>query len=275
MAICCAALMCHAPIVVPEVGGSEAGACVRTTGAMAALADRVVAHEPDCLVLVSPHAPRERARFGLVGDDGIHGSFARFGRRDAALGLPGAPAAARAAARHAASRGLGCVTRAGGDLDHGSMVPLWFLAAAGWRGATLVVALPGEEDQAGSVEAAMGEALRDAAGELGERWAVVASGDMSHRLAPHAPAGFHPRAREFDRAFVAAVEAGDYRAACRPDPLLRRLAAEDVVASTRVASAAAGFARDLGAVLSYEAPFGVGYLAALLYGDGGGALSAR
>jgi aromatic ring-opening dioxygenase LigB subunit len=257
--------MCHAPIVVPEVGGIEAAACRRTTRAMEAVAARVAVYRPDCLVVISPHAPRDPVRWGLVAGERVAGSFARFGCAGAALELAGAPAAARAVAGEAARRGLACVSRHGDDLDHGSMVPLWFLARAGWDGPTLVLALPGDEE-AGD-EPAMGEALRAAADARRERWAVVASGDMSHRLAPGAPAGFHPRASEFDRAFVAAVAAGDYRAACSPDPLLRELAAEDVVASTRVAAAAAGFASDGHELVSYEGPFGVGYLEAVLHAD--------
>ncbi|HEY8514826.1 MAG TPA: class III extradiol dioxygenase subunit B-like domain-containing protein [Candidatus Binatia bacterium] len=271
MSVCCAALMCHAPIVVPPIGGAEGAACRRTTEAMARLAERVVAHEPDRLVLISPHAPRDPTRFGVVCDERIAGSFARFGHSDVALELPGAPDAARAVVEQAARRGVGCVTRSGADLDHGSMVPLWFLVQAGWRGSTLNVALPYDEDPDGEAERALGGALRAASDALGERWAVVASGDMSHRVTPGAPAGFHPRASEFDRCFVAALEARDYSAACRPDPVLRELAAEDVVASTTVALAAAGFASDRGTVLSYEAPFGVGYAEALLYSDASGA----
>ena len=267
MPICCAALMCHAPIVVPEVGGAEGAQCRRTTQAMASVAHRVVAHRPDRLALISPHAPRDLSRWGLVGDEPIVGSFARFGRGDVVVQLPGARAASAHLAERAAMRGVDCVVIPGDDLDHGSVVPLYFLERAGWAGSTLVIALPYADT--GSEEA-MGEALREAADTAGERWAIVASGDMSHRLTPGAPAGYHPRASAFDAAFVDAIEAGSYRAACRPEPALQDLAAEDVVASTRVATAATGFASDRHRVLSYEGPFGVGYLEAILYSDGGG-----
>ncbi|MCA9712272.1 MAG: hypothetical protein KDK70_40925, partial [Myxococcales bacterium] len=143
-----------------------------------------------------------------------------------------------------------------------AVVPLWFLAEAGYGGPTLVVALP---YPGADGEARFGQLLRDVAQARDERWAVVASGDMSHRLRPDAPAGFHPRAREFDEGFVAALRSSDYARAVAPDPALRELAGEDVVQSTCVAAAAVGYAARGARVLAYEGPFGVGYCEAVLY----------
>ncbi len=271
MDVCCAALMCHAPIVLPEIGGARAAECARTTRAMREIARRVVAHRPDVLVLISPHAPRQGSRWGLVEDLRIGGSFARFGFPGLRLELPGAPDAAREVRAAAERRGLRCWSAEGQDLDHGTLVPLSFLVEAGWRGATLVIALP--YPGTGS-EAEMGGAIREAAARRGERWAIVASGDMSHRLQPDAPAGYDPRAKEFDRAFVTALAAGDLRGACSVDPWLRELAAEDVVDSTAVAAGATGFRSDGHDILSYEGPFGVGYCEALLFTETAGRAGA-
>jgi AmmeMemoRadiSam system protein A len=257
--------MCHAPIVIPAIGAERARDCERTTRAMRAVAGRIVGHHPDVLVLVSPHTPRQGGLFGVVEARRIAGSFARFGFPHLAVRLPGAPDAAHTVRKSAAQRGVECWTPPADDLDHGALVPLHFLVEMGWKGATLVLALPYQD---GESETAMGEALRAAADAAGERWAIVASGDMSHRLRPGAPAGFDPRAREFDAAFAASVESGDYRAACSPDPWLREIAAEDVVQSAQVAAAATGFRSDGHALFAYEGPFGVGYCESLLFTDG-------
>lgn len=265
MAISCAALMCHAPIVLPEIGRERAAECAATTQAMRELAAVVVAHRPDLVVLVSPHAPRRGALFGVVAAPQIAGGFERFGFDEPVLRLPGAPRAARDLRQAAERIGVECWTAPGSDLDHGAVVPLHFLVRAGWNGPTLVLALPYHGGESGE---AMGEALRAAMQETGRRCAVIASGDMSHRLSPDAPAGFHPRAHEFDAAFVARLRSGDYRAACDPDPTLQALAAEDVVDSVRVAAAAVRFRADGLRLFSYEAPFGVGYCECLLFSDG-------
>lgn len=262
MPIPCAVLMCHAPIVIPAIGQARAGQCARTTDAMRRAAARLVAHAPDVLVVVSPHAPRERTRWGVCADAALSGDFGRFGVPEVAAQLPGAPAAADALARAAYDLRLATWNLPGRDLDHGSLVPLHFVREAGWSGPTLLVALPYPGTD---TETMMGRAIAAAAEARGERWAVLASGDMSHRLLPDAPAGFHPRAREFDARFRECVAAGDLRSACDIDAGLRDLAAEDVVDSCAVAAGAVDFDTTGHELLAYEGPFGVGYLEAMLH----------
>ena len=241
MPVVFSALMCHAPIVVPAVGGERARQCVRTTRAMREVAARMVASRPDRLVLPSPHTPRRRAQW--TAQSGPHrGDLSRFGAPDVTVSLPDAPDVAA----H-----LGLVRSPPAALDHGAMVPLSFLVEAGWRGPTAVLALPW--DETGAEE--LGRRLVGLEG----RTAVVASGDMSHRLAPGAPGGFHPDARAFDDAFVAALSAERWDAELPH----REDAAEDVVTSCRLATAAAA---GLNAeVLAYEGPWGVGYCEAVFH----------
>jgi aromatic ring-opening dioxygenase LigB subunit len=85
-------------------------------------------------------------------------------------------------------------------------------------------------------------------------------------LKPGAPAGFHPLAHTLDEAIVACVQAGRIGDVAHLDPHLRTLAAEDVVESLEAADGSLGADRTGRRFLSYEAPFGVGYLVAILQG---------
>jgi len=262
MSIACAVLMCHAPIVVPEIAGPRAARCETTTRAMREAAEVLVAHEPEVVVLVSPHAPRHRTRWGIVHDDTLHGTFARFGHAALAVGARGAPEAARTLAACAAEAGLTTHEAAGRALDHGTLVPLYFLREAGYTGRVLSIALPYPD---AGTELAFGGAIAAAAERLGQRWAVLASGDMSHRLTPDAPAGHDPRGALFDQAFVAELGRGALSAAIGLPHELVAHAAEDVVQSTTVAAGAVRMAPRGVRVLAYEGPFGVGYCEAVLH----------
>jgi MEMO1 family protein len=262
MAIPCAVLMCHAPIVIPEIAGPRAALCAQTTAAMIEAAGRVLAHAPDVLVIISPHAPRDPTRFGVVRTDTLAGDFGRFGSPQVELQLPGAPGAARVLLEIIAEYGVGWWELRGDGLDHGALVPLHFLVQAGWQGPTLLLSLPYPGT---SLLTAMGKALAEAARRSGQRWSVLASGDMSHRLTPDAPAGYHPEAGAFDRAFRSLIERGELARACAIGAHARDIAAEDVVDSCTVAAAAVGFDATGHRVLSYEGPFGVGYLEAVLH----------
>ena len=257
-----AALMPHAPVLVPAVGGKRGNRAIASVSAMIEAARRIVRAGPETVVLISPHTPRRRTAFALWAGERISGSLAQFGAPAAAVDLPADEPLAAAVAEEAGLRGLDVWWLRDAELDHGAVVPLWHLADAGWRGPTVVIGLnyPGEP---GLVE--LGGAIVGAARRTGWRVAVVASGDMSHCLQSGAPAGFHPRAKEFDGAFIECLRAGDYRKLPDFDHELRDLAAEDVVDSTLVAASAVNWNAAGHEVLSYEGPFGVGYGVAILY----------
>ncbi len=262
--VACAVLMPHAPILVPEVGGERAGAAAASQRAMRAAANDVMRRHPDSLVLISPHSPRQPGAFGLWSDDPLRGSFAQFNAPHAALALPLDKSLAQAIATEMAARNLQTWAIHRSPLDHGALVPLWFLAEAGWSGPTVVLGLnyPGENGLA-----VLGAAIAAAAQKSSRRIAVIASGDMSHRLTENAPCGFQPQAHRFDESFIRLVRAGDYRGIEKIDPDLRELAAEDAVDSTVIAAAAVDWQSTGHRVFNYEGPFGVGYGVAVLFAE--------
>lgn len=262
MSVVFAGLHPHPPIVVPEVGRDRLAECRSTYEACRAFARRLVAHRPDRLVLLSPHAPRPPDGFGVQDGPRLVGDLSAFGAPQARVDLPNDLALARDVARAAAERGIPVYSLPPAPLDHGSVVPLVFLTREGYAGPTLVISLPAVPEPGKLVEfgRALGEALERARG----RTAIVASGDMTHRAIPGAPAGYHPRAVEFDRTLVELVERGRLDAVPAIDPALREVAAEDAADTVTIAAAATDFRGRGTEVLSYEHPFGVGYLVAVL-----------
>ena len=263
-AVVCAVLMPHAPILVPAVGGARGKAAQASSQAMRTAAAAVLSHRPEALVLISPHSPRKPGAFGLWGDDRLAGGFDPFGAPQARVSLPNDRRLANALAAEAQARAVAIWAIHNHQLDHGALVPLWFLAEAGWTGPTVVLSLDSSDDGGLTF---LGEAIAAAANELSRRIALVASGDMSHRLTAGAPCGFHPRAHEFDETFGHLVRAGNYREIQQINSELRELAAEDAVDSTLIAAAAVGWQSAGHRWLNYEGPFGVGYGVAILFAE--------
>jgi AmmeMemoRadiSam system protein A len=256
-----AGLLPHAPVLVPGVGGDRLADVAATVRAMATVARRAVATQPETLVLVSPHSPRRPGAFGLWRTSQLRGSLERFGSPEDRVDLPLDRAFADQLETEAARRGLRTWHIADKLLDHGAIVPLCYLVAAGWKGPTVILSLnyPGE----GGLEE-LGQAIAAVAQQRHRRTAIIASGDMSHRLTPAAPNGFHPDGRRFDEALIALLRQGAYREIARIDSALEKSAAEDAADSTRIAVTAAGYRTEGHEVLSYEGPFGVGYGVAVL-----------
>jgi AmmeMemoRadiSam system protein A len=150
-------------------------------------------------------------------------------------------------------------------LDHGTAVPLYFLDRNGWRGR--VVAL-GYSFLANEDHVRFGACVRKAADTVGGAVAFVASGDLSHRLLRESPAGYDPGAHRFDEAVVQALEDNSPARILQIHPDLRRAAGECGYRSLLIALGATGELPPRCEVLSYEAPFGVGYLVAQMTNAG-------
>ena len=261
-AIVFAGLMPHAPILVPGVGRKRLADAAATARAMKLVSDHAMAAQPDTIVLISPHSPRLPGAFGLWQTSHLRGSLEIFGAPEDVVDLPVDRTFAHRLEQEAGRRGLHFWDISHGPLDHGALVPLWYLMAAGWKGPTVILGLNDPGD-GGLVE--LGQAIADTARGLKRRIAVIASGDMSHRLTRSAPCGFHPQAHRFDETFIGLLREDHPADIPRIDPDLQDMAAEDVVDATMVALAASGFHTEGHEVLSYEGPFGVGYGVAILF----------
>ncbi len=101
-----------------------------------------------------------------------------------------------------------------------------------------------------------------------EKVAWIASGDMSHKLKEDGPYGLHPSGPEFDRKFIELLKAKDVAGILHLDERLVEEAGECglrsfcmLLGALEAHSASSGQAWNP-EILSYEGPFGVGYLVA-------------
>jgi AMMECR1 domain-containing protein/aromatic ring-opening dioxygenase LigB subunit len=255
-----AGLVPHPPVVVPEVGRGREQESRDTVGAMQEFARRCMAARPEGLVLISPHSPRRPGAFGYWPGPLLQGDLSKFGAPEAGVTLPVDTQFLHDLCEAASPQALLLWPIRERELDHGALVPLYYLARAGWDGPTAVIGLnyPGE----GDLEE-LGRLLAHVAEKQGRRYAFIASGDMSHRLQPGAPGGFHPDAHRFDAAFVDLLRQRALDQVAQMDPELTDLAGQDVIESTMIVLAATGYDPTCTEVLSYEGPFGVGYCVAV------------
>ena len=251
----------HPPVMVPEVGRERAAEVSGTVEAMHQLAREAESLAPDVIVLMSPHAPLDMNMMGVSAASWYEGSFSMFGAPEVRVRMDGAPDLARAIASESSNRGVPThVLHAGrgAELDHGSMTPLVMLVENLAPPPSLVVLSfsylePGQHVEFGR---AVGSVLQSDP----RRILYVASSDLSHRLIPGAPAGYSPRGAEFDAAVVAAFKSGDLS---RLLSIPRDLVHEAGECGLRSLFTLSGVIEGLDSrtrLLSYEGPFGVGYL---------------
>jgi MEMO1 family protein len=251
----------HPPIMVPEVG-REAVAEVRgSIDAMREFTARIIACGAETVVLVSPHAPLEARAFVAYQDAQLYGDFANFRAPDTKVEAPLDKEMLTEIARAAAEQAYEVLGVEGSYLDHGTAVPLYFLLRNGWRGS--LVAL-GYSFLSNEDHLRFGACIKQAAERTKRPVALVASGDLSHRLKIGAPAGYDPDAHLFDEEVVASLRACEPERIIDIDQDLRKTAGECGYRSMLIAFGATRGITPACEVLHYEAPFGVGYMVAQL-----------
>jgi len=238
-----------------------------TVRAMEAVRAKAAGFRPDTVVLLSPHAPIVTRSMGVSIASAYEGTLADFMAPDVVVEVEADEELARDILERSEGGDVPVVaTSSPGqtvDLDHGSLVPLVYLLGEMEALPRLVLLAFSLLDlhQHANFGALVGEAMLEA----DERVLYVASSDLSHRLKPGGPAGFDPRGAEFDRLVAETFSAGDWRGMLSIEPTLVDAAGECgyrslAVLSGVVAAAQAAGAKTTNHLLSYEGPFGVGYL---------------
>ncbi len=259
-------LLPHPPVLLPEVGGAESEKAVRTKRAAERAAKQCLAQPVETIVLMTPHAPRFSDAIAVFDYPHWDGSLAQFGAPEVRLAFDGDRELAQKILA-AAEKVEAPIVRVTPEearrnqwpygLDHGAVVPLSFLAKAGFRG-KLVLLSPG--DIGYEAFAQCGRLVRKAIEETGRAALVVASGDLSHYVSGASPYGKRPEGARFDQAVQSAIEHNSFEELLGPAANLADPAGE---CGFRPLCFLFGAAADAEAsLLSYEAPFGIGYAVA-------------
>jgi len=251
----------HPPLLIPDIGRGHEQLVNATIRAMEELCRRLEASRPETLMIVSPHGQSHYDAMGVLTASSCQGDMRSWGSSTPGMSFKNDTELVNALIKECRSAGipLRSIGERSYHLDHGVMVPLHFLAPVA-RGLPLVPLtfswLPL------GMHFAFGQALRRAVEAVGRRAALIASGDLSHRLTPDAPAGYHPDGKVFDEKLVKAVAEWDKEAVLNMDSDFIERAGECGLRSIVILLGALEGLQVRPQVLSYEGPFGVGYLVA-------------
>lgn len=270
MGIIGAAFFPHPPIVLPEVGRGQERDASATAGGMTELAGLVAHLKPDVIAVVTPHGPAFSDVIAACAARGLTGSMEQFGAPQVAMtkaidgellklfGEEAEKAGVPLAALDAAALGK---LRLRAALDHGALVPLYFIEKA-YSDFEILHISPGGPPL--RKQFAAGQALARAAGRLGRSVLVLSSGDMSHKLSASGPYGFDEAGPRFDGLVVEAIKSGEPGRILAIDPYLARKAGECGWKPAVFALGALDGSEIECRFISYEGPFGVGYMTALM-----------
>jgi AmmeMemoRadiSam system protein A len=256
----------HPPIIVHEIGQGRERGTQKTIDALEQVAREMARHQPETAILISPHGPLQLDAFTVLVGPRADASLDAWDAPQVTFAFENDVEAAALIREEAQQAGvpLGPLERwryrdSTGrwydGLDWGCTVPLYYLRP-GLAEAKLVPLcvsfLPPR------AHFALGQAVARAIQRLDRRAVIIASADLSHNLA------YGPMGPIFDEKIQKAIAEWDVGTVLEMDASFRQQAAEDAVPSLSFLMGALDGLAAKPRVLSYEGPFGVGYLVAAI-----------
>jgi len=269
MPILAAFMVPHPPLIVAEVGRGDEKKVQRTIDSYKRAAQEIAALAPDTIIITSPHSVMYYDYFHISPGAGAEGSFAAFGAPQVSFSERYDEELVSKISALCEAQHLPAGTRGEKDkaLDHGTMVPLYFirqqlksfkLVRIGLSGLPL-----GEHYRLGKI-------IQRAVNELGRRVVFVASGDLSHKLQSYGPYGFAPEGPEYDRRIMDVCSRAAFDELLRFDEGFCDRAAECGHRSFTIMAGALDGVRVKASALSHEDVTGVGYGVCTFYPEAEG-----
>ena len=197
MAILAAFMVPHPPMIVPAVGRGSEKQIQKTIDAYEQVADEIAALAPETIIITSPHTVMYADYFHISPGKGAKGDFGRFRAAQVCFDEEYDRELVNELADIARGQGFpaGVMGERDKRLDHGTMVPLYFIRRK-YTGAKIVrIGLSGLPL---SEHYRFGQMIREAVDKLGRKAVFVASGDLSHKLQDYGPYGFAEEGPQYD-----------------------------------------------------------------------------
>lgn len=265
-----AAITPHPPVIIPTIGTlSDLKKTAKTIESMQKIAELFAKKKIETIILISPHGPMEYQKMTLNISPTLLGNFEQFNDYKTYFSFENDLEMIDLLQQQCKSQKIPVGLVKGPMLDHGASVPLYYLTKNYNKGVKVVpvsYAYSGKE-----INFDFGKVIHETCNTKHEtkkkNIAIIASGDLSHCLTFDAPAGFRPEGAEFDKQLIQSLDNNDIEKTLTINANLVKEAGECGYLSIVILLGAIAqlnknriFQKVKFKSLSYEGPFGVGYL---------------
>lgn len=256
MPIVFSAITPHPPILIPPIGKENLSRLDATSNSFEELNKSLIESRADTIMVISPHGLVHADSYTMNLNPKFSCNFEDFGDFTTKRSWAGNVGLSyKIREKLETSTPLQLISEE--SLDHGTSVPLYLLTKNLKDIKVIPLYYSGLDLES---HFNFGRQLKGELQASKENVAVVASGDLSHRLTKNAPAGFSPKGKKFDKKLIELITKMKYRDILSMDESLITEAGECGLRSILILLGMLDGIKVEPKVLSYEAPFGVGYL---------------
>ncbi len=209
MSIVAAFMVPHPPLIVPNVGKGGEAEIEETTRSYDEVGRQIAKLKPDTIVISSPHSVMYADYFHISPGRHASGSFSRFNAPEVKFDEDYDDVLVKKIEKICEEKDFpaGTLGERDKELDHGTMVPLYFIRKYLNDFKLVRLGLSGL-DLTRHYE--LGQIINEAVEELKRRVVYVASGDLSHKLKDYGPYGFAKEGPVYDERIMDVCSRGAF-----------------------------------------------------------------
>lgn len=257
--------MPHPPIIIPEVGQGEEKKIQNTYDACESIGEEIAEIKPEVIIIVTPHGTMFSDAIALSFEPSISGSLKQFSAPEVSMNFKIDMDLTQEIMVRAGNSNIQTIEATGStlkqygreyELDHGSIVPLYFVEDK-YNSFKLVHITYGGLSPIQLYK--FGKLIKEAVDESDKNVVFIGSGDLSHHLKDEGPYNYNPYGEKFDHEIIRLLEKGDVVGVFNINPEMIENAGECGLRSYYIMLGAMDGSEIKGELLSYEGTFGVGY----------------
>lgn len=210
MSIVKAYIVPHPPMIIEEIGNGREKVVQTTIDSYKEIAKEIKKIKPETIIIISPHATMYSDWFHIIKEENIYGNLKNFGREDIEfqeksdlellnnfnniLKEEEFPA--------------GAIDNGNHELDHGEMVPLYFIEKELKDFKLLVIGLSGLPLVK---HYELGMLLNKAIEKTNRKVVLLSSGDLSHVLKEDGPYGFREEGPIYEKEIEKIIKKAEFK----------------------------------------------------------------
>ena len=197
MSILAGFMVPHPPMIIPDIGKGEEKKIQSTIDAYEEVADQIEKLQPEVIIISSPHSIMYADYFHISPGSKAKGSFKRFNASNVSFEEEYDSKLVEKICQYAKKDGFsaGILGERDPKLDHGTLVPLYFVRKKYKEGKIIRIGLSGL-DLLDHYQ--LGMYIKKAVNDLNRKAVFIASGDLSHKLQTYGPYGYAKEGPEYD-----------------------------------------------------------------------------
>ncbi len=255
-----AAIVPHSPLLLPEIGKENLENLKKTINGFKELEYLLYASKVETIIIISPHGFASTNYFNINLNEKYQCNLKEFGDFEEKKDFKGDIFLINELVKKVEDKSVPVNIITEEEIDYGTSVPLLILTKdfpADNEIKIIPLNISGLNLQA---HYQFGKYLKRFINKSNKRIAVLASANLSHSLTEKSPAGFNSYAKNFDDKIISALKDKNKQTILKIDNKLVEQANECGLKSIVILLGILDLVNYQPQLLSYEFPFGVGYL---------------